>query len=206
MANRYEQLEKTFNLPSLSELSDDDVDELEDESLDDEDENYSEESYDELREQVEKMSRKLKEYDNMGELSSQVTKKYNEDIDALHNIAKNGYEEIFTAALTMDPAHGSKFLNGAAKLLEIAVRSKNASIDKQLDMAKLQLEREKLLRNTSKSNRRPTDIEGENDDDMPSYGVGENGGTIYDRNEIIRQYQEKNQDDSDEPPIGDEPS
>lgn len=202
MTRRHEQLEKTFNLPSLSDLTDEEIEDVEDvEDEDYEDYEDTNESYEDLRRRVESMSKKLSEYDSIGELSSSVTKKYNEDIDSLHRMAKEGYEEIFTAALTMDPAHGSKFLSGAAKLLELALRSKNSSIEKQLDMAKLQLEREKMHRH-GKPMKAIADIDDE-DEDATSYGVGENGGPIYDRNEIIRQLHE---DTQEEPPKGDEPS
>lgn len=195
MAKRHEQLEKTFNLPSLSELTDEEIEQVDDDDIDDE----VEETYDELQKKIKDMSKKISEYDNMSNISSSVTKKYNEDIDELHNLAKNGYQEIFNAALTMDPTHGSKYLNGAAKLLEIAVRSKNSSMEKQIDMAKLQLEREKMLRNNNRAIKDLSDID---EEDATDYGTGENGGRVYDRNEIIRNMQNNSRTEENK---GDDP-
>ena len=192
MSKRHEQLEKTFNLPSLDELNDDEIDELDDYEDDESEEKLTQE---ELEAKIKSLQTELTKYDEMGEISVKNTEKYNKDIDNLYETARDGYTEIFQAALAMEPAHGAKFLSGATKLLEIALRSKNSSMEKQLDMAKLQLEREKLYNGrTSK----PKDIEdGEDGYDTGDYGYGENGGKVYDRNELIDQMKNKNKKDDE---------
>lgn len=189
MNKRHKKLEETFNLPSLDELDDDELDDLDD--VDDNDDDLSQ---DELESKIDELHKQLAEYDELSQISVKTTEKYNEDIDELYTTAKDGYNEIFQAALAMEPAHGAKFLNGAAKLLEIALRSKNSSMDKQLDMAKLQLEREKMY--NSGKGRPPQDVsETDSEYDTGDYGYGENGGKMYDRNELIEQMRDKKKDE-----------
>ena len=181
MSKRHKQLEETFNLPSLDDL--DENDEIED--LDEDDVELSGK---ELEEHIENLKKELASYDEIGMISTKNTENYNRDIDDLYKTAKDGYTEIFNAALVMEPAQGAKFLNGAAKLLEIALRSKNSSMEKQLDMAKLQLEREKMNKGRSV----PKDINDEEEDyDATNYGEGDNGGQIYDRNELVEKMKQR---------------
>lgn len=187
MSKRHKQLEETFNLPSLEELDeDDDIDEDEDDEV--------ELSGDELEERIAELKKELAAYDDFGAISTKNTENYNKDIDELYKTAKDGYTEIFSAALAMEPAQGAKFLNGAAKLLEIALRSKNSSMEKQLDMAKLQLEREKMQKGKSV----PKDINDDDDDyEATNYGEGDNGGKIFDRNELVERMKNRKKDNEE---------
>lgn len=184
MSKRHKQLEETFNLPSLNELDEDD--EIEESGLEEPEE-------DDVNDQIDALEKQLAQYEQYNDISLETTKKYNEDIDTLYNTAKDGYEEIFQAALAMEPAHGAKFLNGAAKLLEIALKSKNSSMEKQIDMAQLQLQREKMYRDgKAKPPQDITDDEGEYE--TTDYGTGDNGGKIYDRNELMDQMRKRKND------------
>lgn len=200
MSRKHAQLEKTFNLPSLEDLDDDEMDEVDEDVENDEDgfdfEEEDTSSYSELQDKVSELSKEIKKYEGMNDIPPEVIKKYNSHVDDLYSLAKDGYEEIFTAALTLEPAQGAKFLNGAAKLLEIALRSKNSSMDKQIEMAKLQIQREKML-NESKNKPNMSDITDDDDEDeLPKNGrPGENGGVVYNRNDIIRQFNEKKKTD-----------
>ncbi len=196
MANKHSQLEKTFNLPSMDELDAEDIEEIESNSEEivfDEDEDGA--SYEELQQRVQALNKEIQQYDSMSEISADTIKKYNEHVDELHLLAKNGYEEVFSAALTLDPAQGSKFLAGAAKLLEIALRSKNSTMEKQIEMAKLQIQREKML-NETRGNR-ISDIDPE-DEELPEGGrPGENGGIVYNRNDLVKKRRDASNKDTD---------
>lgn len=188
MSKRHKQLEETFNLPSLEELDD--------EVVEDDEEDDIELSGKELEDHIDSLKKELASYDDIGMISTKNTENYNRDIDELYKTAKDGYTEIFNAALVMEPAQGAKFLNGAAKLLEIALRSKNSSMEKQLDMAKLQLEREKM----NKGKTTPKDISDDEDDyESTNYGEGENGGKIFDRNELVEEMKKRRKDDQQPP-------
>lgn len=197
MTNKHSQLHKTFNLPELDELDDDEITNIDESNEYDSEEDDDDQgpSYEELNDRVSKLNQEIERYGAMTEISSDTISRYNDDVDKLHKLAKDGYEEVFSAALTLDPAQGSKFLAGAAKLLEIALRSKNSTMDKQIEMAKLQLQREKMLneRKTPTMTITPGD-----EDELPKGGrPGENGGVIYSRNELIRQRREANKSDDD---------
>ena len=194
MSKRHKPLEDTFNLPSLDELNEDFDESDDDEEYDDYD---GELSGKELEEHIANLKKELAAYDEIGMISTKNTENYNKDIDELYKTAKDGYTEIFNAALVMEPAQGAKFLNGAAKLLEIALRSKNSSMEKQLDMAKLQLERERMNKGKSV----PKDINDSDDEenyDATNYGKGDNGGNVYDRNELVERMKNKNKNKDEE--------
>lgn len=188
MSKRHKQLEKSFGLPSLEELDDDELDEVDE----DDSEEYEEElSTDELENKIRSLQKKLSTQEELGEITVENTVKYNSDVDELYQKAKDGYDEIFQAALSMEPSQGAKFLNGAAKLLEIALKSKNSTMEKQLEMAKLQLDREKMQQGAKPKNPRDIeDMEDDEGDDEEEY--------VYDRNELISKFAKRNKDSKDE--------
>lgn len=190
MSKRHKKLSETFNLPDLEDLNEDEEQEV------DEDEGYMEDGHsdEDLHDKIDTLKKELEVFEGVGEITASNTKKYNEDIDTLYKTASDGYQEIFDAALAMEPSQGAKFLNGAAKLLEIALKSKNSSMEKQLDMAKLQLKREEMYNNKP---RRTTDISDSDDaaGDAEDYGVGDNGHKIYDRNDLISQFNKKDDEE-----------
>lgn len=212
---RYGPIDKSLNLPPLEDiknsLNEDDEDHLDDDDLQDEDDGFNydyefeedstnnELSYEDLQEKIKKLNSEIEEKSTVDETNSKITEQYHKDVNELFNTAQDDYKEVFQAALAMEPNHGAKFLQGATKLLELALRSKNSTMDKQLEIAKLQLSREKMIRN-EKNKKQPNLISPteEDDEEGTNYGYGDNGGKIMDRNELLQRSKKKNDSDNNE--------
>lgn len=199
-------LEETFNLPSIDEInkefsnenienSKDDSEELDDmkdylaeiENSDwDEDEMEDPES---LKKQIAETQRKLDELEEQKRQLKSL-KKYHTDVDSIHKTAMDKFDEIMTVAMTMEANAGSKYLASATKLLDIALNAKNSAMDREIEMAKLQLRKEKQDHDMNKpktkdigygSNSGYDESEGGDDDHDSS--------EVFDRNALLGEYE-----------------
>jgi hypothetical protein len=89
-----------------------------------------------------------------------------------------------TVALSMEANAGSKYLASATKLLDIALSAKNSAMDREIEMAKLQLRKEKQDYDMKKAN--PKDIPYD-DDEGDERSEDEDGNEVlYSRDELLK--------------------
>lgn len=196
-------LEETFNLPSLDEINhmfDKGMNETlnidEDDSLDDfvslaeyEDDTSDEDvdNTEDLKKHISETRQKIIEQKNQ-ERQLEHLKKYHKDIDSIHSTALAKFEDIMSVAMAMEASAGSKYLASAAKLLDIALSAKNSAMDRELEMAKLQLRKEKQDHDMNKPKSKTvygTHSVGESDEEDDGR---DDVGEVYDRNELLKSY------------------
>lgn len=205
-------LEETFNLPSIEELNEEltndkitqfENDKDHNEDFESEEDDFKDEldipdgetiSKDEAIELYNQTKQKLLSLENE---SSKKLKNYDKDVTGIHTTAIDNFEKLMLAALNMEAAHGSKYLMAATKLLDIALSSKNSMMDKQIELLKLQLRKEKQDFDMNQSKNSGvvlprSDVE----DDDPESEEEEVEGT-YDRNEILREFSDRNNNEDE---------
>lgn len=191
-------LEETFNLPSIDDINktfsqeaienaeDDDSDDMKDYLKDLEDSDWDDEEIDnpeELKKQIAATQKKLKEFEEQ-KRQLQSLRKYHADVDNIHATAMSKFDEIMTVALSMEANAGSKYLASATKLLDIALSAKNSAMDREIEMAKLQLRKEKQDYDMKKAN--PKDIPYD-DDEGDERSEDEDGNEVlYSRDELLK--------------------
>lgn len=197
-------LEQSLNLPSIDDINEkfnNEAIEASDDS--DEDDPYIEDfedfGWDEkdmaldpeaLKKQIAETQSKIAQLKEQ-KRHEQHLKSYHKDVDSIHEKAMDKFEEIMSVALTMEANAGSKYLASATKLLDIALNAKNAGMDRELEVAKLQLRKEKQDYEMYRKN--PKDIdggresnEGDSEDEDDNYQVGE----TFDRNALVQGFSE----------------
>lgn len=201
-------LEETFNLPSIEEInkqfSNENIEKSKDESeeIDDmkdylseiEDSDWDEDEIEDPEALKKQISETQKKLDELEEQKRQLKslKKYHTDVDSIHKTAMDKFDEIMTVALTMEANAGSKYLASATKLLDIALSAKNSAMDREIEMAKLQLRKEKQDHDMNKPKTKDIGYGSnggydESDDDS---GDGEHydSSTVFDRNTLLGEY------------------
>ena len=196
-------LEETFNLPSIDDInkefsnenienSKDETEELDDmkdylaeiENSDwDEDEIENPEA---LKKQIAETQRKLDELEEQKRQLKSL-KKYHTDVDNIHQTAMNKFDEIMTVAMTMEANAGSKYLASATKLLDIALNAKNSAMDREIEMAKLQLRKEKQDYDMNKPKTKDIGY-GSNDGYNESGDDEDDTSEVFDRNALLGEY------------------
>ena len=202
MSGKKTPLEETFDLPSIEDLNknfskeniesapDDDSDEhddMKDYLKELEDADWDEDDIDDpetLKKQIAETQRKLREFEEQ-KRQLQSLKRYHSHVDNIHTTAMAKFDELMIVALSMEANAGSKYLASATKLLDIALNAKNSAMDREIEMAKLQLRKEKQDYDMKKAN--PKDIpyndspdaEHENDDGEKTDAV------VYSRSELL---------------------
>lgn len=154
-------LEESFGLPSLSTIEeeadykDEDTDfesEYTDEDTDFESDFPDEDEPPELsQEEITNMIsgyrdqvNQLKQYKHEStDKANKHLEDYLENMNEVHRKAMVNFDELINSIMSMEAAHGAKFLMGATKLLDIAKDSQNTSMDRVIKMSKLQMEHEK---------------------------------------------------------------
>lgn len=202
-------LEETFNLPSMEELTSEFSNEKI-ESQDDNEENdvdmsdylseltdgeWDEDDIDdpeELKKQIASTKRKIQELENHTRQYEHL-KKYHRDVNEIHTTAMTKFDEIMTVALTMEANAGSKYLASATKLLDIALNAKNTAMDREIEMAKLQLRKEKQDHDMNKPKTKfVSSSDAHQDDAEEGSGDSEDDeAVVYDRNAILDEMSEK---------------
>lgn len=200
-------LEETFNLPSIEEIneefsseniektsekdSDDELDDMKDYLKELEDSDWDEDQIDDpekLKKQIADTQRKLDELEEQKRQLKSL-KKYHSDVDEIHKTAMNKFDEIMTVALAMEANAGSKYLASATKLLDIALSAKNSAMDREIEMAKLQLRKEKQDHDMNKPKTKDIGY-GSNDDYDESGDEGDgNSEEVFDRNTLLGTYE-----------------
>ena len=202
-------LEEAFDLPSIDEInskfsdesiknSEDQDEEVEDSEIDDmkdylkelENSDWDEDDIqnpEELKKQIAQTQKKLDTLEEQKRQLKSLTK-YHQDVDSIHAIAMDKFDEIMTVALTMEASAGSKYLASATKLLDIALSAKNSSMDREIEMAKLQLRKEKQDHDINKPKTKDLgygsyssdDDENDDEDNLEEHGE------VFDRNALLR--------------------
>jgi len=196
-------LEETFNLPSIEDINkefsnenienskDDDTDELDDmkdylAELEDSDWDENEmENPEDLKKQIAETQKKLNELEEQKRQLKSL-RKYHSDVDNIHTTAMNKFDEIMTVAMTMEANAGSKYLASATKLLDIALNAKNSAMDREIEMAKLQLRKEKQDHDMNKPKTKDVYYE---DGDTPPQEGSEGAGEEFDRNQLLGDFE-----------------
>lgn len=191
-------LEQSLNLPSIDDINENFNNEAIEASKDDDSnedglyiEDFENFGWDEsemdldpeaLKKQIAETQSKIKQLKEQ-KRHEQHLKSYHKDVDDIHTKAMDKFEEIMSVALTMEANAGSKYLASATKLLDIALSAKNAGMDREIEMAKLQLRKEKQDYEMYRKNPRdieggPESSDGESDDD-------DGDGETFDRNALV---------------------
>ena len=198
-------LEKTLNLPSIEELNENFSNEaIENSSGPEDDELYIEDledfGWDEkdmdldpetLKAQIVETQRKIAQLKDSARHERHL-KSYHRDVDSIHQKAMEKFEEIMSVALTMEANAGSKYLASATKLLDIALSAKNSAMDRELEMAKLQLRKEKQDHDMYRKD--PKDIDASTSEGVDESEVDQ-GGT-FDRNSLVESFIVSDTEDS----------
>lgn len=203
MTKKTTPLEETFNIPSIDEINnsfsneaiesssepeDDELNDVKDylQELNDSDWDDSDiPDSEELKKQIASTQKKLKEIEEQKRQLKSL-KKYHTDVDDIHSTAMTKFDEIMTVALNMEASAGSKYLASATKLLDIALNAKNSAMDREIEMAKLQLRKEKQDHDMGRSN--PKDIP--YDDNEEESGENDIGSErTYSRSELLNGYE-----------------
>lgn len=108
---------------------------------------------------------------------------YKEKMSHIHHTALSKFESLYDLSTNMEPAHGSKFLQSAAKLLEIAKNSQDSMMDKMIKLQELQLKKEKQDSELKGMIAPPTTI----NDDMDDESVPENVVGNFNRNNLLEE-------------------
>jgi len=193
-------LEETFNLPSIDDINKsfsheaiehtevDDDDDMKDYLKELEESDWDDEQIDnpeELKKQIAATQKKLKEFEEQ-KRQLQSLRKYHADVDNIHATAMSKFDEIMTVALSMEANAGSKYLASATKLLDIALNAKNSAMDREIEMAKLQLRKEKQDYDMKKGS--PKDIPYDEDDEDGGDRMEDDDGNevLYSRDELLK--------------------
>jgi len=154
------KLEEEFNLPSmeeLKELSQQDVDEV---GIEPPAKPPAEVEVTQALTNADKIDAALPKVDGV--------EKHDVDMEDIATKAIDSYEELMSLGMNVQDAHAGRIFETAGKMLQIAMDSKNAKVDKKLRMIDLQIRKLRLdaMEGTNSSN---TD-----------------GGQVMDRNQLLQ--------------------
>lgn len=190
-------LEESFNLPPLSDIensTDEDFDtEYHDLDEVDDAEELTDEEYMARLADFQKSFASLKSTPiDPTESADQHLVQYLENMNTVHEKAMENFEELITSIMSMEAAHGAKFLVGATKLLDIAKDSQNTSMDRVIRMTKLKMDYEKHRADLDGLVKKPKSLNDKGqiveDGDSP-----EDDETVYkaDRNKLLERLREE---------------
>ena len=93
--------------------------------------------------------------------------KHDGDMENIAERALDSYEELMSLGMNVQDAHAGRIFETAGKMLQIAMDSKNAKVDKKLRMIDLQIKKMRI-------------------DAMEGTNTNSNdGGTVMDRNQLL---------------------
>lgn len=140
-------LEDAFNLPSLKDIEQEMTDDLETEFPEDADfADSGEMTAEEYQRSIANLKAQLsdaKEASMTTMMVNDSAERYQEKMNEIHAVAMEKFAELFDGILSMEVTAGAKFLAGAAKMLDIAKDAQNSSMDRIINLAKLQMANEK---------------------------------------------------------------
>lgn len=179
------KLEKTFDLPSMEDVLNDQqsvesTDESTDESSDkaghyDREEVVKEEADSEVN-----IKRALSVAEKIDKALPQVKdlESHDKDMDGYATDAMNSFRELMDLGMNSEARHAGKFFEVAQTMMKNAIEAKNAKADKKLRMIELQLKKQRVDQWDSKGSSGDEVIEGE-------------GFVVGDRNKLLDQLIDK---------------
>ena len=104
---------------------------------------------------------------------------HDQEMDELADLAIDAHKTLQDLGMNVEIRHAGEIFSSSSQMLKIAVDAKNSKVDKKLKLLKLQLDKMKI----------DLSIAGKND------GAVEGTAVKMDRNELLKQLKEINDDD-----------
>lgn len=154
------KLEQEFNLPSMEELKELSQQEVVDVGLEEPKQVPAEVEVTTAITNAEKIDAALPKVDGV--------EKHDVDMEDIATKAIDSYEELMSLGMNVQDAHAGRIFETAGKMLQIAMDSKNAKVDKKLRMIDLQIRKLRL-------------------DAMEGTNTGDSDGSqVMDRNQLLQ--------------------
>ena len=154
------KLEQEFNLPSMEELKELSQQEVVDVGLEEPKQVPAEVEVTKAITNAEKIDSALPQVNGV--------EKHDVDMEDIATKAIDSYEELMSLGMNVQDAHAGRIFETAGKMLQIAMDSKNAKVDKKLRMIDLQIRKLRL-------------------DAMEGTNTGDSDGSqVMDRNQLLQ--------------------
>ena len=154
------KLEQEFNLPSMEELKELSQQEVVKVGIEEPIQPPAEVEVTKAITNAEKIDSALPKVDGV--------EKHDVDMEDIATKAIDSYEELMSLGMNVQDAHAGRIFETAGKMLQIAMDSKNAKVDKKLRMIDLQIRKLRI-----------DAMEGTNSADS-------DGGQVMDRNQLLQ--------------------
>lgn len=125
------KLEEEFNLPSMEELKELSRQDMVEADLEEPKKELQPITVDQALTNAEKIDAALPKVEGV--------ETHDVDMEDIAERALNSYEELMSLGMNVQDAHSGRIFETASKMLQIAMDSKNAKVDKKLRMIDLQI-------------------------------------------------------------------